>query len=241
MKNWYNILSKYYTKITDPSKIINTIISIMHKYNITWNSILDLWCWTGDFLIKSKESNPSGVFYWIDESNEMLKEGKWKSKWIKFLKKNIINYNINEKFELVTCLYDTINHIIKYSDWRNIFKNAKKSLKSDWYFIFDINTIHKLNNIAKEKPLLQLMDDINFVLKVQKNKQVVEWNFDVFEKMEWDKYNYKNIRIDETSFKVEKVLKDLKNIFSEVYYCDSKLNNLIDVNKANRVFFICKK
>ena len=50
---------------------------------------------------------------------------------------------------LFSAFYDTINHLTLFSDWKKVFRNVSDHLKDNGLFVFDINTLHKLDFISK--------------------------------------------------------------------------------------------
>ncbi len=56
------------------------------------------------------------------------------------------------RYDVVLCLFDAINHLTKFSDWRKVFRNAHRHLNDNGAFIFDINTEHRLSLQVSELP-----------------------------------------------------------------------------------------
>ena len=64
---------------------------------------------------------------------------------------DMITYQPDQKFDLVTCTGDALNHIMELSDIDRIFANVYNDLEDGGYFIFDI-----LNE--KEVPMEEPID-----------------------------------------------------------------------------------
>ena len=73
----------------------------------------------------------------------------------------MITYRPDEKFDLVTCTGDALNHIMRLEDMDRIFANVSAYLAEGGYFIFDI-----LNE--KEVPMAEPIDlDFSETVKAQ--------------------------------------------------------------------------
>jgi len=48
---------------------------------------------------------------------------------------------LNKKFNIITCAFDTINHLSTLREWEQLFKMVNAHLGDGGIFIFDFNTI----------------------------------------------------------------------------------------------------
>ncbi len=114
----------------------NELKSAIKKYKIKVKTIVDLACGTGNTTIPwlKERYNVIGV----DISNSMLKIAKKKSKKVKWYKQNIKNLKIKEKADVVTCHYDSLNHITKKRELKKVFDNVFDLLNNEGLFIFDL-------------------------------------------------------------------------------------------------------
>jgi len=110
-------------------------------------SVLDLACGTGEFamLLAAEGINVTG----IDISKDMLKKARSKlksraSKSIRFFQANMALFQLNRKFDLITCNFDSLNHLLNEKDVFSTFQHAYKHLAFKGCFIFDVNTIQGL-------------------------------------------------------------------------------------------------
>jgi len=110
-------------------------------------SLLDLACGTGEFAILMAAQGISVTG--IDISKDMLKVARSKantsaSKSIRFIQADMTRFRLNRKFDLVTCNFDSLNHLLFNKDILSTFQNAYKHLSPKGCFIFDMNTIQGL-------------------------------------------------------------------------------------------------
>jgi len=82
--------------------------------------LLDVACGSGKHLqYFSKKYSCTG----IDLNKEILDESKKRLKKVKFKQKDMINFKLNQKFDIITCLFSSIGYVKTYD-------NLKKSLKN---------------------------------------------------------------------------------------------------------------
>jgi len=104
---------------------------------------LDLACGTGLFVneLSRLGIDSSG----LDISKEMIAEAKKRFPDRDFYIGDMTCFNFKNKFDLITCLYDSINHLTTFYKWKKVFQNVYKNLNRGGHFIFDFNTISKMN------------------------------------------------------------------------------------------------
>ena len=142
-------------------------------------------------------------------------------------------------FDAIICIYDSINHLKKISDWDRTFKRVKKHLKQGGVFIFDMNTLRKLNDLSNKPTTVSYFEDNIMLLKVTKEKpSIFNWNLKIFEEYKKEKNRLHEENIKETSFPIKKIKKILSNYFSNISIIDSKMR--VASENSDRVYFICK-
>ena len=107
----YSSGAKYYDKIysfIDYKKEVDLLTSFIKKYKLCkGNSLLDVACGTGNHIpFLKKEYEITG----IDKSAEMIKIAKSKIKDVDFIISDMLNLNLNKKFDVVISLF----HVMSY-------------------------------------------------------------------------------------------------------------------------------
>ncbi len=212
---FYQKLSKYYDDFVGDV--------ILEKYKemlgeVKGKRMLDLGCGTGTLLSIYSSKNDT---YGIDESVEMIKVAKKKDKKTTYSIGDIIKFNFKEQFDIITCAFDTINHLKKIKDWESLFQSVKGNLSEKGLFIFDFNSLkgfklHDGNVIFKEIRG-------NFLLmytKVQGNE--CSWVINIFEKKSKSLYKREKIITREWSYKNDVIFNSLKKHFSKFKYVENK-------------------
>lgn len=137
--NAYKRFSYYYDEVVerlDYRKWLNFVIPYLH-YN---DKVLDLACGTGTLcmMLKLKEFNVSG----LDLSEEIIEIAKEKAKinhlQIPYHIGDMTNFNLGEKFNMITCFFDSINFLKTKEDVKKLFECVYNHLEDNGYFICDI-------------------------------------------------------------------------------------------------------
>ena len=111
--------------------------------NLQPRSSLDLACGTGILceILRHSGIEASGM----DFSAGMIDIARQRTPEIHYDVADMITYRPDEKFDLVTCTGDAINHISALSDVEKIFQNVYAYMASGGYFVFDILNEHEVS------------------------------------------------------------------------------------------------
>ena len=110
-------------------------------------SVLELGCGTGAVL-ERLPANWTKVG--VDVSPEMLEIAREKGVDAELIAADIRALSLGRTFDVVACVYDTINHL-PGSDWPSVFATAAAHLADDGVFLFDMNTLGRLRMDAGEE------------------------------------------------------------------------------------------
>ncbi len=100
--------------------------------------MLDLACGTG----KSSAPYLTRGFdlVGVDASIEMLEKAKLSYPSTQFVQQTFTELRLKQKFDLVTCVFDSLNNLIESSDLEKTFFKVAEHLKPTGWFVFDMNT-----------------------------------------------------------------------------------------------------
>lgn len=236
MKN-YHIFSKFYDSVMGDRKLeakkIRTIIS---DYHPTAKTVLELACGTGSVIshLSKKGFDVSGV----DISRSMLKIAKNKNPRAKLFCRDMVNFKTSRKFDVVLCVYDSINHLLFSREWEKTIKNAYSHLNRNGIFIFDVNTENKLKYLNGSKPSVIKFGNNRIEIDVrQKKGSIYNWNIKIFERKKGGEYKCHIENINEKSFPLSTINRLVKKIFRNFKVLDLE-NNKVS-SKSQRLYFIC--
>lgn len=111
--------------------------------------ILDLACGTGEFSYRLAKQGYRVTA--LDISSEMLSIAEAKTRRhglvVQFARQDMRCLNLTGEYDVVLCLCDSLNYLLELSDWAATFDSVGKILKPGGYFVFDVNTAHKLATV----------------------------------------------------------------------------------------------
>lgn len=211
--------------------------NVLKTFPESLNSVLDLGCGTGNFLKKLEKRFEKLVG--IDISKDMIEVAKTNSQKARFFVKSITDFDLNEKFDLITCNFDTINHLQSITDWQKVFELAFKHLNDGGVFLFDVNTPFKYSKLVDEAKFYTETENYNIVDKARRiDENHIEISIEVFNK---SGKKLASICEIESLFDEKLIQEKLNEVgFSDVVFADMELNP-VDNFEKNRFFIICKK
>ena len=140
----------------DYKKWARYIERIIKRWQPHCRSLLDISCGTGNFLfnLNSKEIECVG----FDMSFDMINIAKEKNNSGKhnafFFQGDMVSFSLKKKFDVVVCLYDSINYLLDLKLWQQLFRQVADVLENKGIFVFDIctkrNSIKYFNNFSEQ-------------------------------------------------------------------------------------------
>ncbi len=118
----------------------------------------DLACGTGAFMAGLSDLGIKTAG--MDISRKMIRIAKEKNPKIKLETGDMTKFKLKQPMDLITCNYDSINHLLKLTDWKKVFKNVHSNLKTNGKFLFDFNTLKTVNNAN----LISIVSGKNYLL-----------------------------------------------------------------------------
>jgi predicted TPR repeat methyltransferase len=118
----YDIFGKFYDAVMgDRAGAAGRLRGYIRNANPRAKSVLELGCGTGSVL-KHLASNyeVSGV----DLSNRMLTVAAKKVPRAKLFRQDMTRFRLNRRFDVICCVFDSINHVLRFSDWRTMFSQV---------------------------------------------------------------------------------------------------------------------
>jgi SAM-dependent methyltransferase len=118
----------------------------LEEMGIVANDILDMACGEGSFAIAMAKSGYR--ITGVDQSHEMIRlaeeNAQVEAQDVRFMVEDMRYLSFKEEFDLITCLFDSLNYLLTIKDLHETFINAYTALKPGGVFIFDMNTIYGL-------------------------------------------------------------------------------------------------
>lgn len=134
----YRELAKYYDLLyawKNYKKDVDKINKLIAKYKKSEGKyLLDVACGTGQHL---KYLQEKFFCMGIDVNQGILDVAKKKLKNVTFKKANMIDFKLNKKFDIITCLLSSIGYVKTYENLRKTINNFAKHLKTGGVVIIE--------------------------------------------------------------------------------------------------------
>jgi SAM-dependent methyltransferase len=234
----YEIFAKFYDAVMgDESETAKRVSALLRVSKPGARKVLELGCGTGSIL---KHLQHSYEVSGLDLSTKMLSIARKKVPRAKFTQQDMVDFQIDERFDAVLCVFDSINHIRRFSDWKRVFARVRQHLSPGGCFIFDINTQRKLERLIAAPPWVHRFERNLLIIDVTAlANHASNWNIKVFEHVNRASYALHEEDIVEVSFPVGKIIGALRSHFVDVRVVDPDRRQ--PSGKSERLFFIAKR
>ncbi len=119
------------------------ILKILGRLKFKPNTILEVACGTGK--LTQRFHKEGYMIEGLDLSEEALKIAK--SKGLNVYQGNMIEFKLENQYDIVLNIFDSLNYIQKLSDLHKCFNSINKHLPKSGLFIFDMNSDFKINKV----------------------------------------------------------------------------------------------
>jgi SAM-dependent methyltransferase len=210
---------------------------LIRRHKPKARTLLELACGTGAILkILAKSYDVVG----LDVSPHMLSLARKKLPNVRFYRKDMVRFDLATKFDVIICVFDSINHVLRFADWKKIFRNAARHLEQDGLFLFDINTQAKLERLINAPTWVHKFGrNLEFINVTDGRRGIANWNIRVFEHRRGNKYGVFEEDIKEISFPVNKIRAALRKQFNSVKVIDPTKRT--PSTKSDRLYFVCQR
>jgi len=234
----YDSFAPFYDHVVGPRGDIATLlIRLIKRYSRGARSVLELGCGSGSML---HELSHHFAVTGIDNSAGMLRIARRKAPRARVILGDIVRFELNRRFDVVLCPFDTINHVTRLADWKRVFRNVHQHLKPDGIFIFDVNTEHKMESYRADPVTADVEDDVVSMVQV---KRVRRYRYEVllkiFRRERGDLFRLREMKLPELVVPTETILRELSVYFKRVTLLDP------DRRRPNayteELYFICRE
>lgn len=139
--------------------------SLFEKNDSKPRRILDIACGTGALtvLLATKGYEMTGV----DRAAGMLHIAREKAEahdvQVNFHQGDMRNFQLNQRFDVILCTYDSINYAITEDELSSVFQCASEHLEPDGLFIFDITTERNIVEHFHNKTFAENHEDYSYI------------------------------------------------------------------------------
>lgn len=230
----YDILGRFYDAIMgDQRESAMKIRKLIREYHPKAHALLELACGTGSYL--QHLSNYYEVAG-LDISSLMLSIARNKLPNVPLYQADMLRFQFDKSFDVIICMNDSINHLLKLRDWEKLFSTTSDHLYSNGIFIFDINTNQKLKNLSESPPLVHEFGKNFLITSVSYKKNKYEWHLRIFENAGRENYLLHEEILNEKAYSVKQIKKTLSKRFKKIQVFD--LDNEQVTPKSKRLHFV---
>ncbi len=139
MKNSYKKFGYYYDELMANMEY-DLWLEFIEPYLKKGDKILDLACGTGTLATMLKLNGYEVVGLDLSESIIEIANEKRKINHldIPFYVMDMTNFRLDQKFDVITCFFDSVNFLSDKKQIANLFECVHKHLNTGGYFIFDV-------------------------------------------------------------------------------------------------------
>ena len=233
----YENFAYYYDSLMD-SQFYDDYYQFI-KSHCDFDEVFELGCGTGEIAIRMAQDQKT-VFA-SDLSSDMLEVAKQKAIThqvnLILQRVDMCDFETSRPVDLILCLCDSINYLLDPEQVVKTFQNVFRSLKDGGTFIFDVDSLYKMNVIFDQYIEKEEDEEFSFEWKVEKIADgYVHHHVYIEDKIE-------NEIVDEEHYQktypVSQYLYWLHDVgFKKVeYYSDFSSYQ----EKCERVIFVCRK
>jgi SAM-dependent methyltransferase len=212
--------------------------SLIEKHHPGAATVLELACGTGSVL---KQLDSDYEVTGVDLSAKMLEIAARKVPRARLIHADMTRVALDERFDVVLCVYDSINHLLKFAQWEAVFDRAHAHLEDGGLFVFDVNTERRLASFVPLPAVTQWFGEGNLMVLdvVDGGKGVFVWSIRVFEHLGDGSYRLHTEDIREVAFPADRIRRGLQKRFRRVWTYDEERSR--PSSASGRLHFVCRK
>ena len=244
----YTNFAKVYDLFMDNvpyDKWVEQIKDILYKEDIKDGLICDLGCGTG--AITERLANLGYDMIGIDNSYGMLDiamEKKYASgNDILYLCQDMREFELYGTVRAVISRCDSLNYIQSLSELKEVFSLVNNYLDPKGVFIFDMNTIHKYQDILGENTFAEVREQASFIWEntYDIEERINEYDLNLFIRLEDDTYKRFEERHVQRAYTFDEIVSAIESSkMSLERYMDADTYGEISEN-TERILFIARE
>lgn len=220
----------------DRAEHADYVCSLLERERPDARRILELACGTGSVLSRLRDRYE---VVGVDLSPEMLAVAAAKLPDVRLVEDDMTRVRLGETFDAVICLYDSINHLLRWPDWEALFDTACAHLDARGVLVFDVNTPQRLALLATQPPIVHRFDGNVLLLDVVGvGDGTVDWELNVFEALGDRMYRLHEETVPELGVPTERIREALAVRFQRVRVVDPQRSR--PTSRSGRLWFVAR-
>ena len=197
----------YDVVMDDPGPRAARVNAAIDRYRPEAASLLELGCGTGSILARLETG---AELTGLDRSPEMLAIAATKVPGAQLLEGDMADFDLGRRFDVVACVFDSINHLLHVGAWTSLFACVHRHLTDGGLFVFDVNTLGELRRLGEDPPWVYDFEggtaviDVSFALDAA-GLGVTDWDIRIFEQVTDTRYELHHECIGELALPLDRV------------------------------------
>ena len=258
----YAEFAGFYDQIMgDRSADVARVRSYITRFCPAARTLLELGCGTGAMLAGlTRGLEVTGV----DRSPEMLAVAATAVPAARLVEADMSAFSLGTRFDVVICVFDTLNHLPTFADWREMFDRAHEHLADGGLFVFDVNTTQRLRRLWQGPAFASDFGEHSMIMDVQpaiaaaadsraaahgsdepgtsgnseRGGELSLWTVKIFERIEGDVFRLHEERIPELGVPLASIREALEPHFELLDA--TGLDGEPATDDSSRAFFACR-
>lgn len=234
----YDSFAQFYDAVNgEPEELVAQLLEVLARYAPDARSLLELGCGTGAVLA----GLGSGLTRTgIDVSERMLAHARRRCPDASLVVADITSFDLHETFDVVICVFDTLNHVTTVDGWAAVFANAAAHLNDGGLLVFDLNTVGRLRDLGDMAPWVYDFDGHTLVMDVDFSADpLATWDIRIFERLRDTTFRLHHESIVELAVGLEKVRELLSTSFDVLEESDTQGSRPTD--DSVRALFVARR
>jgi ubiquinone/menaquinone biosynthesis C-methylase UbiE len=238
----YDAMAKHYdSAIGDRTGDRRFLAELMESHGVRGGRLLELACGTGEMLL----SFGSNFFVTgLDRSGEMLERAKMKLPRTRFIQSDMRDFEIDDRFDVILCLFNSLNQLTEKEDWNQVFRCVARHLNSDGVFILELNMPQKFERLLGMKHRYHSVGGEHYVMEVTPldagNAAGVIMDILMFVPDSQGAFMLVKEKIEEIALDRDEVVSKLSETFRALR-CYDRSNGTEATARTEVAFFICAR
>ena len=163
----------------------------------------------------------------------------------RLVRADMTSFSLGTRFDVVICVFDTLNHLPSLAAWRAMFERVHEHLADDGLFFFDVNTAGRLRRLWQGPAFAADFGENTMIMDVLPDGrgeggdgELSLWTVRVFERIGDDTFRLHEERIPELGVPLATIRDALAANFDLLE--EAALDGGPVSDESNRVFFACR-
>lgn len=240
----YAKFAAFYDQIMgDRAPDIGRVRQYVRRYHPAASTLLELGCGTGALLAgMSPELSVTG----IDRCPQMLEIAARTVPAARLVRADITGFALGSAFDVVICMFDTVNHLPTFGAWQAMFERAHEHLADGGLFVFDVNTTGRLRGLWRGPAFATdfggnsvIMDVLPAGRPPDGDGELSMWTVRIFERVGGDMFRLHEEAIAELGVPLASIRGALAGRFDELEV--TGLDGEPASDESSRAFFVLRR